>query len=63
MCVKLVIYKDYNEMHGQQNIEDYFIILEVFEVPSGRAVNPKLKLVSCCGVQICCMVYIFRSVG
>jgi len=21
LCVKLVIYKDYNEMHGQQNIK------------------------------------------
>jgi len=23
MCVKLVIYKDYTEMHGQQNIKKH----------------------------------------
>jgi hypothetical protein len=25
LCVKLVIYKDYTEMHGQQNISDELI--------------------------------------
>jgi len=26
LCVKLVIYKDYTEMHGQQNIKLFYII-------------------------------------
>ena len=28
MCVKLVIYKNYTEMHGQQNINIYEYLIE-----------------------------------
>ena len=27
LCIKLVIYKDYTKMHGQQNIKFYSILL------------------------------------
>jgi len=28
LCIKLVIYKDYTEMHGQQNIKKYAVVFE-----------------------------------
>jgi hypothetical protein len=45
LCVKLVN-------------KNKFIILEVYEVPTGLPINPKLKLLCCSGVPICCIIYI-----
>jgi len=33
LCVKLVIYKDYTEMHGQQNVK---MFLHSCKTPSGK---------------------------
>ena len=50
VCVKLVIYKDYTEMHGQQNIKNVYIC---------RCVCVRARARVYIYIYVCVCVYIY----
>jgi len=56
LCVKLVIYKDYTDMHGQQNIKNsrvlHMHICSLIFVSYMRVTRRKIILFFCCQVDV-----------